>query len=318
LCCRAMLRVNEGHINEAWEDLLAGHRLCRLVTRGCSLLEAYAGIRNERMVSQADVAYLAHAKLSAAQLQVCLRNLQELPPATSVADHAELGERITMLDALVQVARHGTPDLDKIDTAANQNADTNTRLFTWSINWDPALRQANQLYDQCAAACRLTERDARQRALEDIHLAKYQMSVRFLDTGNAVKSWISASNRGKTIGGIVIGILFPAFEKVLEAEDRSEQTEHNLHVAFVLAAYHYDHGRYPATLEDLAPKYLEKIPNDLFSGQPLTYKPDANGYLLYSVGPNGIDDDGRGYDDEPRGDDLSVRMPVPEPKGKNY
>jgi hypothetical protein len=31
---------------------------------------------------------------------------------------------------------------------------------------------------------------------------------------------------------------------------------------------------------------------------------------------NGMDDQGRGHEDEPRGDDLSVRMPVPEPRAK--
>jgi hypothetical protein len=36
------------------------------------------------------------------------------------------------------------------------------------------------------------------------------------------------------------------------------------------------------------------------------------GYLLYSLGPNGIDDQGRGFNDEPPGrDDISVRMPLP-------
>jgi hypothetical protein len=40
------------------------------------------------------------------------------------------------------------------------------------------------------------------------------------------------------------------------------------------------------------------------------------GYLLYSVGVNGKDDGGRQFDDDPPGDDLSVRMPLPELKRK--
>jgi len=43
----------------------------------------------------------------------------------------------------------------------------------------------------------------------------------------------------------------------------------------------------------------------------LIYRLEHDGYLLYSVGVNGLDDDGRGPDDQPRGDDLSVRMPPP-------
>ena len=36
-----------------------------------------------------------------------------------------------------------------------------------------------------------------------------------------------------------------------------------------------------------------RSPQDIFSGGALHYKPQADGYLLYSVGPNGIDDGGR-------------------------
>jgi hypothetical protein len=87
-------------------------------------------------------------------------------------------------------------------------------------------------------------------------------------------------------------------------------------VAFALAAYRADHGKYPASLDELAPKYLPKVPRDLFSGGPLVYLPEGDGYLLYSFGVNGSDEDGRGRDDDPRGDDLAVRMPVPAPKEK--
>jgi hypothetical protein len=61
----------------------------------------------------------------------------------------------------------------------------------------------------------------------------------------------------------------------------------------------------------LTPKYLAQVPRDLFSGKPLIYRPAGNGYLLYSVGVNGKDEGGRSSDDEPAGDDLSVRMPLP-------
>jgi hypothetical protein len=69
-------------------------------------------------------------------------------------------------------------------------------------------------------------------------------------------------------------------------------------------------------LEALAPKYLAEVPGDLFSGKPLIYRPSEKGYLLYSVGVNGQDDQGRSYDDDPPGDDLVVRMPLPELRRK--
>jgi hypothetical protein len=106
----------------------------------------------------------------------------------------------------------------------------------------------------------------------------------------------------------------PAQRRVQEAADRGEQGQRNLYLAFALAAYQLDQGSYPKTLDALAPKYLTKIPDDLFTGKPLVYRPSEKGYLLYSFGPDGKDDEGRGTKDEPKGDDLSVRMPVPKPK----
>ena len=115
---------------------------------------------------------------------------------------------------------------------------------------------------------------------------------------------------GKSIGNILMGLLMPAVNKVQSAYDRAEQVQRNLYVAFAMAAYHRDNGRYPAKLADLAPNYLPTVPGDIFSGKPLIYRPAANGYLFYSVGANGKDDDGRWADDTPPGDDPNVRMPL--------
>jgi hypothetical protein len=87
-------------------------------------------------------------------------------------------------------------------------------------------------------------------------------------------------------------------------------------VAFALAAYRAEHGRYPPTLDALAPKYLERVPGDLFSGNALIYRPVEAGYLLESVGIASEDDGGQGPDNGPAGDDLRVRMPLPELKRK--
>jgi hypothetical protein len=87
----------------------------------------------------------------------------------------------------------------------------------------------------------------------------------------------------------------------------------NLTVAFALAWYQREIGRYPDRLDALAPRYLNQVPKDMFSGGGLVYRPTANGYVLYSVGLNAKDDGGRGHDDQPPGDDLVVRVPLPVP-----
>lgn len=113
------------------------------------------------------------------------------------------------------------------------------------------------------------------------------------------------------MGDILLCVLVPPFRKVQEAGDRQEQVQRNLHVAIALAAHQRDHGTYPKKLDELTPKYLATVPPDLFTGKALVYMPSGDGYLLYSLGDNGLDDQGRSHDDDPQGDDIRVRMPLP-------
>jgi hypothetical protein len=129
-------------------------------------------------------------------------------------------------------------------------------------------------------------------------------------------SLLGPVHRGKWIGNIVIGLMLPAIGRVQTAVDKNQQVRSNLHLAFALATYHADQGKYPSKLDELAPKYLPSVPSDMSSEKPLIYRLEGPGYLLYSVGPNGKDDDGRGPDDTPTGDDLVIRMPPREPNAK--
>ena len=59
------------------------------------------------------------------------------------------------------------------------------------------------------------------------------------------------------------------------------------------------------------PKYVAVVPKDIFSGGALHYKPQADGYLLYSVGPNGIDDGGRNQMTTPTTTSFRAAMTSP-------
>jgi len=317
LACRAMLQVTEAKFDEAWQDLLACHRLGRLLARGGTLIELLVGIAIDQVANKADLAFLDHAKLTSTQVLACLEDLRKLPPIPSVADKIDVGERFVLLDTMMLTARHGTPFLEGLSGSNSWTPEGNqftARLFTRNINWDPAFRNANRWYDRCAGGLRIMDRNARAQEMasiiQDLKILKQQVT----DTGVIEKSFMGSEGRGEMIGNILIGLMLPAFDRVQSAAERCEQGQRNLHLAFILAAYQYDHGHYPAKLDGLIPKYLVKIPDDIFSGKPLIYRVEDKGYLLYSVGPNGTDDEGRGNDDEPRGDDLSVRMPVAKPR----
>ena len=104
----------------------------------------------------------------------------------------------------------------------------------------------------------------------------------------------------------------PVVIKLQHAADRGHQVQDNTLVAFAAR-------RTSVTTAGIRRRWTRWQRSiwtrslDLFSGSPLIYRPGQNGYLLYSVGVNGKDEEGRSYDDNPPGDDLSVRA-LPESK----
>ena len=119
----------------------------------------------------------------------------------------------------------------------------------------------------------------------------------------------AADGLGSVMGDYIICLMMPALSSCQNAEIRALQTNDNLTVALALSSYHSEHGKYPATLASLVPKHLKQLPSDRFNGKPLIYRPNEQGYIFYSVGQNKKDEQGRFYDDEPRGDDLRIQMP---------
>ena len=69
--------------------------------------------------------------------------------------------------------------------------------------------------------------------------------------------------------------------------------ERLLAVELALRCYQSEQGHPPARLDELATKYLSHVSEDPFSGQPLIYRAQGTNWLLYSVGPDGMDDGGK-------------------------
>jgi hypothetical protein len=83
---------------------------------------------------------------------------------------------------------------------------------------------------------------------------------------------------------------------LLHGINRVEGTEiaRNLAVtAIALQRYRLRHGQFPPDLAALAPEILPAPPRDPVDGKPLRYRRNPDGaFLLYSIGPDGVDDGG--------------------------
>ncbi len=313
LPARAMLNAGEGKYDEAWQDLLAGHRLARHVGRGGTLIEGLVGIALEQLFASSDLVLLDGGKLTARQVRGYLKDLQGLPPMLPMADRIDLAERFIFLDAVQRVRGSGVKALaGLVQVPGDFDAEAIEALGR--IDWAPALRAGNRRYDRLVAALRRGDRADREKQLDLLEKELNGQKKGAAGLAELLKKKAQDEAAGEAVGDVLVRLMLPAARKTQQAADRAEQSRRNLQLAFALAAYRLDNRRYPETLDALAPKYLAKVPGDLFSGRAMVYFGGEKGYLLYSVGVNGEDEGGRWYDDTPRGDDPRVRMPLPELK----
>lgn len=71
--------------------------------------------------------------------------------------------------------------------------------------------------------------------------------------------------------------------------------------ALAIERFRINRGFPPERLEELAPEYLDAIPQDPYDGQHLRYRRDESYYMLYSVGRNRKDNGGLLPEPEPQG-----------------
>ncbi len=308
LSFRVTLKLGAGKPEEALADALTMHRLGRLVGRGGSLIELLVGIAIDAIAHNSELAAFEFGHLTAKQALAYQTELLKLPPMPTVLDKIRHTERFWTLDAVMGWAQDGSTETDLIGSPLLSGGEKN-------LDFELILRKCNQTYNRLEDILRKPTRAERVRAASEFSeefetkSAKMRLSPLqkfFLMAEEPAKLREKVSDRVATI---LLGLLMPAIEKVSDASYRGEQTHRNGVIAAGLAAYFADNKAYPEKLADVVPKYLTKVPGDVFSEKALIYTKSATGYLLYSVGSNLKDDGGKLLSDEPRGDDVGVRMP---------
>ncbi len=114
LTARAVLRIGKNELDDAWQDLLACHRLARLAARGPSEIESIVGWATEQIAVEADLAFVESSNLNAKQIEKCLADLQALPPLPDFADTIDLYCRCEFLDIVMWTNRLGLWYLEEL------------------------------------------------------------------------------------------------------------------------------------------------------------------------------------------------------------
>ena len=317
LTTRAMLHLDAGRPEAAWEDLIACHRLGRLVAKGATVIDALVGVAICSVASDATLEYIDHVKPNARDAALLAHQLDQLPPLPQMADGIDLHERLTFLDVTQRIAAaKGTNFSALVEMHGETPSAANKALTNFAFrltDWDLVLKKGNAVYDRLVKTMRIKDRVARKKA---IRAFEQDLKERAVQLGNPLKligkiggAANAPEGLGDVFGDILISMMLPSLSETKSAELSAFQVHDHLQLALALAAYHVDQGNYPDKLLALKPKYLQQIPLDRFSGKAIIYRPSEQGYLFYSIGRNEKDDQGQSHDDEPGADDLRVRMP---------
>lgn len=335
---RALLHIGEGRHAAAWRDIRAAHRLGRLsVASESGPQTLVAQLVAIAMMSQAERITTNHLlgspTLPPDVLAAIRRDLDAAPPLPDVANWVVL-ERLACVDAVVWFARR-VPG-GRLGRARAVKDAIGVDSIVWSltlatsIDWDLVLERLDATHDDLDAALRLPTRAERRAALDrfDQVIARGSSSMR-PSTVQVIAGLCSRPYRSTLLADMIEAILFPALQAADGGLTRGRAVATLTRTAAALAAWRADQlagaPPYPEGLDALVPRYLPAVPIDPFADKPLIYERRDDGYLLASVGQNGVYDGGDDlYGDIIGGEwqeqkrevhhtksDLVVRMPVP-------
>ena len=173
LAYRAMFRVQEGKIQEAWNDLLACHRLALLQKRGAmSFVEYLNAMYCENTACYGDRQLAHYAKLTPKQAKLFSADIEEISYQWSQIEFRIVSDRFRYLDSICATARGSMKPIDMIPKAYKNDwgfplgGDTpewnslRDSLTKWidsgQVDWNEALRLGNVYFDNVEAIRRKT------------------------------------------------------------------------------------------------------------------------------------------------------------------
>ena len=124
-----------------------------------------------------------------------------------------------------------------------------------------------------------------------------------------VRDQLPGMGKNSHVSGLFTQILAPSLSQAVKVEAKAEASDECARMGVAMTLYRLDHGSLPNKLTELVPNYLDAIPIDPFDGKLLRLVIRNNNWIIYSVGPNGIDDGGVGNDEMQKGkDDVTFKL----------
>jgi hypothetical protein len=297
---QAKLKAYDGHIEEAFDDLLACYRVGRHLKGPRMLIEQLVGIAIQSISTQDMLVILNNQKVDSQLLKNLQTQLEELMAEDTYTVNYEV-EQFFILDFIQRCytnngrgSGHIIPgrvqgSMSIVDDSVQSYDKTEEKLrfglfLAMSIttaNRRDMSRTFDKVYD---TAQKLTYKTPWQLHKENFD---FEMDFDNWSTLRKARYW-------------PVSMSMPAVREVNKAAYRNKTQVEALITTLAIIRFKQSTGSYPKSLDDLvAAGYLKNLPMDPWSDKPLIYKNMDDNFLLYSVGFNFKDDGGQsGKDDK--------------------
>lgn len=219
---------------------------------------------------------------------------------TRIADSADLSSSIyPRLDATL-----ATMDLQtQFNIAARREASLWLSFYaSLSTGGPDAKRFVKQLLDINTSGSMLKLTRTSTLLTRPLLLADQVAYMRMMRRQDAAasKPWLQAETEFQTIEKalkrlprVYVAHMQPSMRNITFKRDVAQARITMARIILALNAYRDVHGAYPISLSDLQPGLNWSIPIDPISGTTYAYRQTNTSFTLYSVGPDGDDDNGR-------------------------
>jgi hypothetical protein len=328
LAARAALHAGNKEYAAAWQDCLACWRLGAHAASGPTIVERLVAMAVRHVAKDCTLMILQCDDLPESLARQILNDLNSLGPTIPIADALDQGERFFFLDYALRQFTGRLGGLPPSDYLGHFENSMNRTASVFAFDVDVPLRMGNEWYDRIVAAVRIFDRPSRKKELARIDADLEKLGEKFGPA--AAGKMLFRKQRSETMGKVLLGFFLPAITAAADAQDRDETNLMLVRLSAALAVHRARTGAYPKSLDKLTPGIIAKVPLDPYSMAPLRYERRGDGYLLYSVFQNGIDNGGLDVIGEISGgewlpadqtvpssndvSDLVVRMPRPPRK----
>jgi len=289
---RAYLHAEGGRYEDAFDDVRVCYRFGQHLKGDKTLVEQLVGIAIEALAVQTLRGILSEHQMDSATLTKLQEDFEQVIADEDFTMSLKF-EKLAKYDAIQRCFtedRLGSGHLS-LDGLRLLGSVTDSEMFEFILegkHWTaplhilfthPNKQETREMVDRfCAFWEQIAGKSPAQLRSENIEVGR---QARELVKGN-----------------ILLVMLAPAYSRVIEISYRLPADVGSTLTIIAILRYKQDIGSYPENLNEMVTAgYLKELPMDPWSDKPLVYKKMDDDFILYSVGPNFIDDGGEVYRD---------------------